>query len=250
MAKDAGERALVKMNPYGLALTGAGVHGEIGFLAAKNTAGLHDALVIITGAAAFSAGIDKKVLFCEAINTGSDQTLTYAIGGQIRHLLSGSDGWKFGTLYLGSQNIQVKMDEALTQQVRPLHMVTAYQKQFESAPGKLSIDRRLKEIETTVKAMGWTGTFAIDWADRGNDAETRTTINGAVEALSDAFKAVLSDSIGRDSINACKTFKLSVKPGVSIEAKKSGDSLIVMVGSAFGTGQIGEALRKSIEESL
>ena len=60
-----------EVNPYGKFLAGDGVEVEMAEFAEKNSDGLYDVLLKMTGANAYKEGIDGKTVKCQAVHGGT-----------------------------------------------------------------------------------------------------------------------------------------------------------------------------------
>jgi hypothetical protein len=104
---------------------------EIATLTKKNKDGLYDALVKITGPGAEKEGIDGKVEFLKAVHAGTGYNLQYEKDGEARNRLSSRTqwgSWENVEIYLDSKTIKLYVDQSATKEVRPLHLLTEYQK--------------------------------------------------------------------------------------------------------------------------
>ncbi|MFZ6874331.1 hypothetical protein ACO0LF_19915 [Undibacterium sp. Di27W] len=113
----------VVMNPYGKYLEGEDVEVEVAQFAAKNTDGLYDVLLKMRGAAAFNAGIDGKTIKYRAVPGGSG--VDYQVNGKTRMTMRQNNGASYFQVFLDGRGISIAEVKARSQEVRPLHLLTA-----------------------------------------------------------------------------------------------------------------------------
>ena len=122
----------LEVNPYGTFLqdTAGLVSLELGFLKAKNEAGLHDVLVRLRGFLAHQAGLDGRTVLCRVVPAGRGADFRATIDG-VEHCLLTSrtpwGNWRRMQVHLDGRTVDVKEIESQSGQVRPLHLVTALQ---------------------------------------------------------------------------------------------------------------------------
>ena len=122
-----------KVNPYGKIFTDreGDITIEMALREDKNSEGLNDVLLKITGAAAHSEGIDGKTMYYGAVAAGTGSNFTYMKDGQekVRMITRDSWGsWKNFEVYVDGKTFHVYGDEKKSKEVRPLHLLTAYKK--------------------------------------------------------------------------------------------------------------------------
>lgn len=113
----------VVMNPYGKYLEGEDVEVEMAQFAAKNADGLYDVLLKMRGAAAFNAGIDGKTIKYRAVPGGSG--VDYQLNGKTRMTMRLNNGVSYFQVFLDGRGIAITEVRARSQEVRPLHLLTA-----------------------------------------------------------------------------------------------------------------------------
>ena len=121
------------VNPYGKAFVGEGVEIEMALFSKKNKAGLQDVLLKITGGPAHDEGIDGKVIKYTTEPAGTGVNFNFPGNakekGYTRMISRASWGdWSFFEVYIGDKTYSVYLDEAKSKDVRPLHLLTAYNK--------------------------------------------------------------------------------------------------------------------------
>ena len=241
-----------EMNPYGTVFTGQGATVEMGIFAAKNSSGLFDVLLKITGAAAYSAGIDGKVKRYTTVHSGMGQNFTYSKGGSEYNIMSSRStwgGWTSMSLYLNGQTIAIAPDKELTATARPLHLLTAYRAAMETAPSRLQSGRAFKNVQEAI-ANQWKGALVLDWGSFGDSAEARFTVASAISGLQPMFDALLADKMGREALMEITKLSLQVVDGNSIGVERTGNEIAFTLGLAAGDSGIGEALGELIDAKL
>ncbi len=120
------------VNPYGVAFKSAqgGLEIEMAVYNKKNKHGLRDVLLKITGQAAHEAGIDGKVIRYNAVPGGSGVDYQYQNKGKTlnRMIKRKRWGWNDMEVFLVNQTFKVYPDVASSSEVRPIHLLTAFQK--------------------------------------------------------------------------------------------------------------------------
>ena len=111
------------VNPYGKYLEGEDVEIEMAQMAAKNADGLYDVLLKMRGAAAFNAGIDGKTIKYRAVPGGSG--VDYQFNGKTRMTMRQNNGASYFQVFLDGRGIAVSEIRIRSQEVRPLHLLTA-----------------------------------------------------------------------------------------------------------------------------
>jgi len=111
------------VNPYGKYLEGEDVEIEMAHFAAKNANGLYDVLLKMRGAAAFNAGIDGKTIKYTAVPGGSGAD--YQLNGKTRMTMRQNNGTSQYQVFLDGRGIAISEVRARSQEVRPLHLLTA-----------------------------------------------------------------------------------------------------------------------------
>ncbi len=119
------------MNPYGKLFKGEGqTKVEIGYFSEKNKDGLQDVLVKITGKAAHEEGIEGQVQKCTATK-GPDNGINYEYvqDGKTFNRMCMRKGWGAETLelYVSNETINLQHDEKESPEVKPDHLLTAYE---------------------------------------------------------------------------------------------------------------------------
>ena len=114
-----------EVNPYGKFLAGDGVEVEMAEFAEKNSDGLYDVLLKMTGANAYKEGIDGKTVKCQAVHGGTG--VDYKCGGTTRMILRNpyGDWWSIAQVFLDDKAIDVSVDKDKSKEVLPLHLLTA-----------------------------------------------------------------------------------------------------------------------------
>ena len=115
----------VVVNPYGKYLEGEDVEVEMAQFAGRNADGLYDILLKMKGAAAFNAGIDGKTIKYRAVHGGSG--VDYQLNGKTRMSLRQNSGGSASSyqVFLDGRTISINEVKAKSQEVRPLHLLTA-----------------------------------------------------------------------------------------------------------------------------
>lgn len=113
----------VVVNPYGKYLEGEDVEVEMAQFAGKNADGLYDVLLKMRGAAAFNAGIDGKTIKYRAVHGGSG--VDYQLNGKTRMMMRQNNGASIFQVFLDGRTISVNEVKTRSQEVRPLHLLTA-----------------------------------------------------------------------------------------------------------------------------
>jgi hypothetical protein len=118
----------LKLNPYGKVFVGEqGITVEVATLEATNKAGLHDALIRITGSAAHDAGIDGKVILHTAEHAGTG--FDFVDNGYHRLITRKAWGtWEFFEVYLGKVQAKVYYDEKKSKELKVDDLAKAYKK--------------------------------------------------------------------------------------------------------------------------
>jgi len=114
------------LNPYGRALEGDGVEMEFAQFAKKNKDGLYDALIKMTGANAFAGGIDGATLRYEALPANSG--INYRRNGQVvMTVRTVGGGWSSQQVFLDGKTLAVHENKDRSKEVRPLHLLSAWE---------------------------------------------------------------------------------------------------------------------------
>ena len=124
-----GTASSVAMNPYGKLFTGDGVTVEMAMFADKNSDGLNDVLLKMTGADVFNAGLDGKVIRYVARPGGTGVDFVTQVDGQdyVRMLSRQSWGsWTFFEVYLGGKPAHVELDEKRSAEVKPAALLAEF----------------------------------------------------------------------------------------------------------------------------
>lgn len=118
----------LKVNPYGKFFTDADhdLEVEMAIIEGKNADGLQDVLLKITGAAAYTEGIDGKVLRYRAVPAGTGTNFVYVENGKPLTRLTAREGTY--EIIVADQTFKVFADGNKAKEVRPLHLLTAYKK--------------------------------------------------------------------------------------------------------------------------
>lgn len=116
------------VNPYGKYLEGDGLKIEIATYLEKNKDGLNDMLVKVIGAAAYEAGIDSKTLRYTAVPAGTGYNLQRN-GRNLLSVRSPYGRWQQIEVYLAGRTYHVVANDGLAENVRPLHLLTAYEQE-------------------------------------------------------------------------------------------------------------------------
>ncbi len=114
------------VNPYGKFLEGDEVEVEMAQFAARNTEGLYDVLLKMTGAAAFKAGIDGKTIKYQAVPGGTG--VDYKVDGKVRMIARQpyGDSWSTMQVFLDGKTVTVSEVKARSKEVQPLHLLTEF----------------------------------------------------------------------------------------------------------------------------
>lgn len=128
----------MKVNPYGQFYTDTDgqLSIELAWFEEKNEHGLYDALIKITGRAAYNEGIDQQTLLYTTYPAGTGFNFSYQKDGEdcTRMLTRSSWGsWKFLELFVNGETFKIYPDEKKAKDVRPLHLLTEYKKMAKSA---------------------------------------------------------------------------------------------------------------------
>ncbi len=122
----------LEVNPYGIKFNSdpSGLEVELAVLTQPDKNGLQDILLKISGAAAYEAGIDGKVIRYKAVNGGSGIHYQYEQAGHPlnRATLPDNAGWEQLNLYLGNQTYTLSINKKESSAVFPLHLYSAAQK--------------------------------------------------------------------------------------------------------------------------
>lgn len=120
----------LKLSPYGKVFVGdEGLTVEIATLEAKNSDGLHDALIRITGSAAHDAGIDGKVILHVAIPAGTG--FDYVDKSKDVHRMSSRTAWgswDFFEVHLGGKSFNVGFSEKQSKELKVADLLKAFPK--------------------------------------------------------------------------------------------------------------------------
>lgn len=115
------------LNPYGRLLVGDGIEVEFAQYAKKNQHGLYDALIKMTGANAFSGGVDGATLRYEATH-GPNNGINYRRNGQVvLAVRTYGGGWSSMQVFLDDKTISVFEEKDRSGSVRPLHLLSAWE---------------------------------------------------------------------------------------------------------------------------
>ena len=114
----------LEVNPYGKFYEGDGITIEMAMLAQKNEAGLNDVIMRITGAEAFSDGINGKAIKYTARPAGAGGTgmdiVTQMNGADYVRMTLRNSSWE---VYLNSKSLRVSLDDEKSKQVNTKKLV-------------------------------------------------------------------------------------------------------------------------------
>lgn len=121
----------ITVNPYGkfFADRDDDLQIEMALIEGKNANGLQDVLLKITGAAAYTEGIDGKVLRYTAVAAGTGTNFEFTENGKTFTRMTTREG-SF-EVFVADKTFKVFADGTKAKEVRPLHLLTAYKKSRE-----------------------------------------------------------------------------------------------------------------------
>ncbi len=204
----------------------------------KNSHGLNDVLIKLSGSAAYQAGIDGKVVRYFTVPAGRGQTFDYWSAGREKTRMTSESPWGQWTLaqlYLNGKCVNVRLDNARSQEARPQHLLTAYRKNLGDAPSRLSLERQVPEIQNAAQKSGWKDLrMSIDWAGLEGDPDANRSMGATLVGLEESLKYILSDSMGQEALGAFDKLILTVKKDSTLEISKNGKVLSIAVGIHSG----------------
>lgn len=241
----------LEIGTSGMVFLATSLRVEIAFLTGRNSHGLNDALVKLSGGQAQLARLDGKILRCEGLPTGREQALAHRKQGQSYNLIRSADAWKTAEIYINNQTFKVKRDETLSKESSPEQLLREYTQRLDSTPGRIPIEDQIKDFHAETANLNWNGSVNIQWNEKIDSREAHQSVHATLTALPAVFKSLLSDDSGRrEALKEYPSLVLNVVDGFGIEAMKKPSSIVINIGESYGTEEVKEVLNKVLQKQF